>query len=108
MSNVEPLQSFLFTFRCNGEAHGQPLAEVLVEQLADYDPSVAPGFYKRSWFGTEEKLVSMLTELGFAQLDIQGVTAALGSHRGADRRLNLTQKQLQNAGFKEISEEASI
>lgn len=105
MSDVDQPQSFLFTFRCNGEAHGQPLAEVLVEQLAAYDPSVAPGTYKRSWFGTGEKLIPMLNELGFAELDIQGVTAALDSHRGADRRLITTQDRLEGVGFREMSEE---
>ncbi len=93
--------SFLFTFRHNGEAHGQPLAEVLVEQLADGDPSVAPDASHRSWFGTQEALCSLLPELGFEPLDVQGVVAALHDRRGADRKLAVTQAQLQAAGFQE-------
>lgn len=49
----------------------------------------------------------MLNELGFAELDTQGVTAALSTHRDTDRRLNTTQDRLQDVGFIEISEEAS-
>lgn len=96
-------QTFLFTFRCNGEAHGKPLAEALVEQLAAYDVSVAGDAYRRSWFGTEEALGPMLSGLGFDDLDIQGVAAALQSHRGADRKLDVTPDQLQAAGFIEVA-----
>ena len=49
-------QTFLFTFRPNG----QDLTEVLVEQLAEYDPSVAEDAYKRSWFGTNHDLGPMV------------------------------------------------
>lgn len=94
-------QNFLFTFRHNGDAHGQPLAEILVEPLADGDPSVAPDALKRSWFGTQEALRSTLAELGFEPLDVQGVVAALHDRRGADRKLAVTQAQLQAAGFRE-------
>ena len=92
-------QTFLFTFRNNGEAHGEPLAEVLVEQLAGYDPSVAGDAYKSAWFGTQESLSPLLTELGFADFDVHGVMGALRSHRDADRRLDVTPDQLQKAGF---------
>ena len=94
-------QTFLFTFRPNGEAHGFRLAEVHVQQLADYDPSIAEGAYTRHWYGTEESLTPMLAALGIAPLDIEGVTAALGSHREADRRLAVTPDQLHQAGFQQ-------
>ncbi len=41
-------QTFLFNFRCNGHAHEAPLVKVFVEQLADYDSSVAADAYKRA------------------------------------------------------------
>ncbi len=94
-------QTFLFTFRTNGEAHGLRLTEVHVQQLADYDPSVAEGAYRRNWYGTEESLKPMLASLGFAAFDIEGVVAALGSHRGADRQLAVTPDQLHQAGFQQ-------
>lgn len=96
-------QTFLFTFRCNGEAHGQRLAEASVEQLAGYDVSVAEGAYRRSWFGTEDALGPMLVSLGFEDLDVQGIAAALHGHRDADRKLAVTPDQLQAAGFREIA-----
>lgn len=92
-------QTFLFTFRNNGEAHGEPLAEVLVEQLAGYDPSVAGDAYKSAWFGTEKALEAMMEALGFAAFDVCGVMGALHSHRNADRRLDVTPNQLHAAGF---------
>lgn len=92
-------QTFLFTFRNNGEAHGEPLAEVLVEQLAGYDPSVAGDAYKSAWFGTQKALVSMLETLGFEAFDIQGVMGALRAHRDVDRRLDVTPNQLHAVGF---------
>ena len=96
-------QTFLFTFRSNGEAHGEPLAEALVEQLADYDPSVAADAYHRRWFGTQRALRPMLERLGFAALDIDGVMAALRSHRDADRKLAATPDKLHSVGFCEIA-----
>ena len=96
-------QTFLFTFRNNGEAHGEPLAEALVEQLADYDPSVAADAYHRSWFGTQKALRPMLVGLGFETLDIDGVMGALRSHRDADRKLAVTPDQLEAVGFGEIA-----
>ena len=96
-------QTFLFTFRCNGEAHGQRLAEAVVEQLADHDVSVADDAYRRSWFGTEEALGSMLTKLGFADFDVKGVTASLHSRRDADRKLAVTPDQLEAVGFREVA-----
>ena len=97
-------QTFLFTFRCNGEnPGGQRLAEVLVEQLADYDVSVAPGAYRRSWFGTEEAMIPMLKELGFDDLDVRGVMAALLSHRDVDRKLAATPDHLEGAGFRDTA-----
>ena len=95
-------QTFLFTFRCNGQAHGEPLVEALVEQLADYDPSVAEDAYRRAWFGTEHALTPMLESLGFASFDVRGVMAALHSHRDADRKLAVTPDQLQAAGFQDV------
>ena len=94
-------QTFLFTFRCNGEAHGQLLAEARVEQLAGYDASPAADAFRRSWFGTEEALGPMLTTLGFEALDVKGISAALHSHRDADRKLAVTPDQLQAVGFRE-------
>jgi hypothetical protein len=79
------------------------LAEVLVEQLADYDPSVAADSYQRSWFGTDNALGPMLNSLGFADGDVQGVLAALGSHRNADRKFAVTPDQLHDAGFRELA-----
>lgn len=95
-------QTFLFTFRNNGQVQGQPSVEVLVEQLADYDPSVTGDAYKSAWFGSETALAPMLEELGFAAFDTQGVLGALRSHRGADRRLNVTPNQLNAAGFHDL------
>lgn len=96
-------QTFLFTFRCNGEAHGEPLVEASVEQLAAYDPSTAEDAYKRAWFGTENALTAMLDVLGFSAFDVQGVVGALHSRRDADRRLAVTPDQLHAAGFQEIA-----
>ena len=96
-------QTFLFTFRSNGAAHGKRLAEAFVEQLAGYDPSVATDAYRRSWFGTEEALVPMLAKLGFPEIDVKGVTAALHSHRDADRKLDVTPDQLEAVGFREVA-----
>ncbi len=96
-------QTFLFTFRCNGESHGRPLAEALVEQLASYDVSVAAGAYRRSWFGAQADLGPMLAKLGFSSVDIEGVMAALSSHRDADRKLAVTPDQLTAAGFQGAS-----
>lgn len=97
-------QTFLFTFRCNGESpSGRRLAEVLVEQLADYDVSVAADAYHRSWFGTEEVMIPMMKELGFEDLDVRGVMATLLSHRGVDRKLAVTPDQLEGAGFREMA-----
>ena len=95
-------QMFLFTFRCNGDAQGEPLVETLVEQLAGYDPSPADDAYRSAWYGKEKDLVPMLERLGFAAFDIQGVKGALHSHRDADRRLAVTPDQLYAAGFQEI------
>lgn len=97
-------QTFLFTFRPNGQTDGHVLAEVLVEQLADYDPSVAADSYKRSWFGSDDALGPMLAKLGFSDSDVQGVMAALKSHRNVDRKLAVTPDQLRNAGFRELPE----
>ena len=96
-------QTFLFTFRPNGQAHGEPLVEALVEQLADYDPSAAEDAYRKAWFGTENALSPMLEGLGFAAFDVQGVVAALHDHRDADRRLAVTPDQLQAAGFQDVA-----
>ena len=96
-------QTFLFTFRCNGEAHGQRLAEALVEQLAGYDGSPASDAFRRSWFGTEEDLAPVLATLGFPDFEVKGITAALQSRRGADRKLAVTPDQLQAVGFREVA-----
>ena len=92
-------QTFLFTFRNNGQAHGEPSVEVLVEQLAGYDPAVSGDAYQSAWIGSEGALTPMLEALGFAAFDIGGVMGALRSHRGADRRLDVTPNQLHAAGF---------
>lgn len=96
-------QTFLFTFRCNGETNGEPLTEVLVEQLADYDPAVSADTYKRSWFGAQDECGPLMMALGFGDLDVQGVLAGLSSHRDVDRRLTITPDQLKDAGFKEVA-----
>jgi len=96
-------QTFLFTFRPNGQTDGRGLVEVFVEELAEYDPSAAAGAYKKSWFGTEDALGLMLDTLGFAGTDIEGVMAALKSHRTADRKLTITPDQLHQAGFREVA-----
>ena len=96
-------QTLLFTFRPNGQTNSQNSIEVLVEELADYDPSVAADTYKRSWFGTEDALLAMLHTLGFMEIDVEGVMAALKSHRTADRKLTVTPGQLQDAGFGEVA-----
>lgn len=96
-------QTFIFTFRFNGVAdHGKVLAEVLVEQVADYDASAAEDAYRSAWFGNEDALRTWMQEVGFAAFDIQGVTAALHSHRDADRRLKVTPNQLHTAGFRDV------
>ena len=92
-------QTFLFTFRTNGEAHGLSLAEVQVQQLSDNDASVADDAYRRNWYGTEQSLTPMLADLGFPLHEVEGVLAALRSHRGADRKLSVTPDQLLSAGF---------
>ena len=96
-------QTFLFTFRSNGQANGKPLVEATVEQIAGYDPSVAEDAYRRVWYGTEDSFTAMLQVLGFAAFDIEGVQGALHSHRDADRRLAATPDQLQAAGFGAIA-----
>lgn len=99
MTMAANAETFLFTFRPNGEANGKPLTEILVEQLADYDPAVAEDTYKRSWFGTLEDCGPLMMSLGFGDLDVQGVMAAIGSHRNVDRRLAISRDQLAQAGF---------
>ena len=94
--------TFLFTFRCNGVAYGEPLVEAYVEQLADYDPSVAGDAYRRAWFGTKNSLPVQLKSLGFSDFDVQGVMAALRDHRDADRRLDTTPDRLHAVGFREV------
>ena len=96
-------QTFLFTFRCNGNAHGEPLVETLVEQLTDYDPSPSHDAYRSAWYGKEKDLFPMLSKLGFAAFDIEGVKGALRSHGDADRRLAVTPEQLHAAGFHAIA-----
>ncbi len=100
-------QTFLFTFRCNGYAHGEPLVETLVEQLAAYDPSPSDDAYRSAWYGKEKDFFLMLSDLGFADFDIQGVKGALHSHRDADRRLAVTPDQLHAAGFHEVAASVS-
>jgi hypothetical protein len=95
-------QPFLFTFRPNGEAHGLRLTEVHV-QLADYDVFAEEDPCARSWYGTEVSLEPMLTGLGVAPHIIEGVLAALGSHREADRNVSISSDRLTEAGFKEAA-----
>lgn len=99
MASIEAPQTFLFTFRCNGESEGKAQTEILVEQLADYDPAVAADTYKRSWFGTQEECGPLMMALGFGDLDVQGVMAGLNSHRDVDRRIAVQTDQLDQAGF---------
>ncbi len=94
-------QTFLFTSRNNGHANDELSVEVLVEQLAGYDPAVGDDAYKSAWTGAESALTPMLEKLGFAAFDISGVLGALHSHRDADRRLDVTPNQLQAAGFRD-------
>lgn len=96
-------QTFLFTFRCNGDAHGEPLVEALVEQLAGYDPSPAEDASRHAWFGTENALKGILDRLGFSAFDVQGIMGALHSHRDADRRLAVTPDELHAVGFREVA-----
>lgn len=96
-------QTFLFTFRPNGQAHGEPLVEALVEQLAEYDPSAAADAYRSAWYGTEKALFTVLEQLGFSDFDMQGVKGALHSHRDADRRFAVTPDQLTAVGFHELA-----
>lgn len=96
-------QTFLFTFRPNEEANGKPLVEILVEQLADYDPSVAGSALRFAWYGTVEAMSPMMVSLGFSDFDAQGVAGALGDHRNADRRLDITPDDLKSAGFTEAA-----
>lgn len=101
MADEKATQAVLFTFRTNGVGGGEPLAEVLAEQLADYGPSVKADAWRRSWFGSEKALEAMMGELGFEQLDITGVLGALRDHRGADRRLVVSLETLERAAFRE-------
>ena len=94
-------QTFHFTFRTNGEAHGLRLTEVHVQQLAGYNVSSKEGAYKRDWYGNEDSLKPMLASLGFDTLDIDGVIAALASHSGTDRNFAVTPDQLHEAGFQQ-------
>ena len=103
MSNSVDRQTFLFTFRPNEEANGKPLVEILAEQLADYDPSVAGNALRLAWYGTVEAMVPMMVSLGFSDFDAQGTAGALGDHRNADRRLDLTPDELKSAGFIEAA-----
>ena len=95
-------QPFLFIFRHNGLAHGEPLVEASAEQLADYDPSVASAAVKRAWYGTEKDLNTLLNQLGFERFDIGGVMGALHDHRDADRRRTITVEHLESVGFKGV------
>jgi len=96
-------QTFMLTFRCNENAHGEPLVEIIAEQRAESDPSSGADTYKCAWFGVENSLPVILDTLGFSASEIQGVIGALKTHRGADRRLDVSPAQLHAVGFGEAA-----
>ena len=95
--------ALLFTFSASSNASGHLVVEASVEELAGQDRSVAPDAYRRYWSGSESELASMLSTLGFSLLDQEGILASLRSHRDAARKLEVSQAEVQKAGFKELS-----
>ena len=60
MNDQAPIPTLLFTFSSNGESNGQMLVEATAEELMEQDRSVAPGAYKRRWFGPDSDFEEML------------------------------------------------
>ena len=81
------------------------VVEAVATEIVEEDRSVAPGAYRRHWFGSESELGALLAKLGFSALDQEGILASLRSHRDVARKLEIDQAQVEQAGFVELAKE---
>ena len=56
MTNEATSERMFFTFRNNGIANDQELAEVTVEKLDEHEPPAGADAQKQSWFGPMDTL----------------------------------------------------
>ncbi len=89
----------LFTFQSNGESHGQRLVEASAEHLLIHEAPVGPDTEKRCWFGAEDDLRGVFEQVGFSELDIDGVLAGLRVNRVETREVDAVSDDLAGLGF---------
>ena len=90
MSNEPVAERMFFTFRSNGNANDQELAEATVEKLNEHEPPVGGDAEKQSWFGATDGLGAVLLEMGFTTLDVDGVLSTLKVNKVATREVSVT------------------
>lgn len=103
MSDKILAERMLFTFRHNGRHHEQDLVEITAEKLAEHEPPAGASAEEQSWFGPEEKLGSLLEELGFSALDLEGIIATLRVNKIATRELQTAPEALGKVGFAPVA-----
>lgn len=99
MSQSKIVERMLFTFQSNGESHGHRLVEASAEHLLVHEAPVGPTAEKRSWFGPEDDLPGVFSQVGFTQLDIDGVLAGLRVNRVETREVEAVSADLPGMGF---------
>lgn len=102
MSNDAVAERMFFTFRSNGIANDQELAEATVEKLDEHEPPADASAEKQSWFGPIDTLREVLIGLGFTNLDVDGVLSTLKVNKVATREVSVKGDALKNAGFRTI------
>ncbi len=102
MFNEAVSERMFFTFRSNGNANDQELAEATVEKLDEHEPPVGADAERQSWFGTTDALRAVLIELAFTPLDVDGVLSTLKVNKVATREVRATADALKDAGFRSI------
>lgn len=101
MSEKKAAERMLFTFQSNGEADGRRMVEAVAEHMVIHEAPVGPDAEKRSWFGTEDALPEVFKEVGFSDLDIEGVLAGLRVNRVETREIETVSEDLNRLGFVE-------
>ena len=102
MSNEAVLERMFFTFRNNGNANDQQLAEATVEKLDEHEPPVGAEAEKQSWFGATDTLGAVLREIGFTTIDVDGILSSIRVNKVATREVSVTANALKEAGFRSI------